>query len=104
MTSGRTSPEEDDEDGEVLPDVIMSGGDQAGFGDGCEGRSGVEGEGEECAHEAGQDGDGEALAEGEGLLSGLDGSVGADLLLLGVSGGAVDGYRSEERRVAKKCR
>lgn len=69
----------------------MSGGKQAGFGDAGDGLTGVFAEREECAHESSEDGDGEALAEGEGLLSGLDGRVGADLLLLGVAGGAVDG-------------
>ena len=69
----------------------VSGGEQMGFGDGGDGLTGVDGEGEEGAHEAGQDGDGEALAEGEGLLAGLDGRIGADLMFLGVSGGAVDG-------------
>jgi hypothetical protein len=70
----------------------MTGGEQMGFGDGSDGRSGVEGEGEEGAHEAGEDGDGEALAEGKGLFSRLDRRIGGDLFFLGVPGGAVNSH------------
>ena len=57
------SPENDDEDGEVLPEVEAVVGEEFGLGELADGRSGVEAEGEEGAHDAGEDGDGEALAE-----------------------------------------
>ena len=85
------SPENDDEDGEVLPEIEAVVGEELGFGDVADGLAGGEAEGEEGAHEAGEDGDGEAFAEGEVGLAGLDLFFGGDLAFFGEAGGSVDG-------------
>jgi hypothetical protein len=49
------SPENDDEDGEILPEVELVMGEELGFSKGADGFAGVEAEGEEAAHDAGED-------------------------------------------------
>ncbi len=84
------APENDDEDGKVLPEIRVGRGDELGLGEVAEGLAGVEAEGEEGAHEPGEDGDGDALAEvvipsrrPQLLFRG-------DFVFFGVAGGAVD--------------
>ena len=89
------APEDDDEDGQVGPEVEPAVGEKLGLGECGDGLAGVEAEGEEGAHEAGEDGDGDALAEGVVALAGFGLLFGGDFVLLGVAGGAVDGDADE---------
>ena len=89
------SPEDDDEHGQVLPEIGFARGDELRFGDVADRLAGGQAEGEEGAHEAGEDGDGDALAEGEVALAGFGLLFGGDFVLLGVACGAVDGDADE---------
>ena len=96
------SPEYDDEDGEVLPEVEATVGEEFGFGEVSDGCSGLEAEGEEGAHDAGEDGDGDAFAKGEVGLSCFGFFFGGDFIFLGPSGGTVDRDGDEADEYAKE--
>jgi len=57
------SPEDDDQDRQVLPEVESAGCEELGFGEVADGFASVEAEGEEGTHETGEDGDCDAPAE-----------------------------------------
>src|SRR5207302_6823136 len=85
------SPEDDNEDGEVLPEVELVMGEQLRFGESADGFAGVEAEGEEAAHDAGEDGDGEAFAEVVVGFAGFGFFFGGDFMFFGDACGSVDG-------------
>jgi len=89
------SPENDDEDGEVLPEVEAVVGEEFGFGDISDGFAGGEAESEEAAHDAGEDGDGDAFGEGEVRFAGFGFFFGGDFALFGEARGSVDGDGDE---------
>ena len=89
------SPEDDDEDGQVSPEVEAVVGDELLFGDLGDGGSGVEAEGEEGAHDAGEDGDGDAFAEVVVGLAGLGLFFGGDFAFFADSGCSVDCYSDD---------
>ena len=78
------SPEDDDEDGEIGPEVEAVVGDEFGLGDFGDGGSGVEAEGEEGAHDSGEDGDGDAFAEVVVGLAGFGLFFGGDFVFFGL--------------------
>ena len=96
------SPEDDDEDGEILPEVEAVVGEELGFGEGADGFAGVETEGEEAAHDAGEDGDGEALAEVVVGFAGFGFFFGGDFVFFGDAGGSVDGYADDADEDAER--
>ena len=85
------SPEDDDEDGEILPKVEAVVGEELSFSESADGFASVEAEGEEAAHNAREDGDSKALAEVVISLSGFGFFFGGYFMLLGDAGGPVDG-------------
>ncbi len=90
-----SSPENDDEDGEILPEVEAIVGEELSFGEGTYGFACVETKGEEAAHDAGEDGDCEALAEVVVGFACFGFFFGGDFVFLGDAGGSVDGYASD---------
>ncbi len=58
------SPENDDEDGKVLPEVEAAGGEKIGLGEGADGLACSRPKAKKELMNAGEDGDGDALAEG----------------------------------------
>ena len=60
---GEASPENDDEDGQVLPQRQMAGADELGFRDVADGRARFQAEGEKGTHDAGTHGDQEAAQQ-----------------------------------------
>lgn len=89
------SPENDDEDGKILPEVEAMVGEELNLGDVADRLAGGEAEGEEAAHDAGEDGDGDALAEGEVGLARFGLLLRGGLLLFRPACGSVDGYGDE---------
>ncbi len=89
------SPEDDDEDGEVLPEVEAVVGEELALGDVADGFACIEAEGEKAAHNASEDGYGEAFAEGEVGLACFGLFFGGDFALFGDACGSVDGDAEE---------
>jgi len=89
------SPENDDEDGEVLPEVEAVVGEELGLGEGADGGSGFEAEGEEGAHDAGEDSDGEAFAEVVVGFACFGLFFRGDFFFFREASGSVDGYGDE---------
>jgi hypothetical protein len=87
-----SSPENDDEDGEILPEVEAIVGEKLSFGECADGFAGVEAEGEEAAHDAGEDGDGEAFAEVVIGFSCFGFFFWSDFVFFGDAGCSVNGY------------
>ena len=85
------SPKDDDENGEILPEIEFVMGEQLRLGESADGLAGVEAKGEEAAHNAREDGDGEAFSEVVVSLSGFGFFFGGKFMLLGDAGGSVDG-------------
>ena len=96
------SPEDDDEDGEVLPEVEAVVGEELALGDCADGGAGFEAEGEEGAHDAGEDRDGDAFAEGVVGFAGFGLLFGGELFLFGEAGCSVDGYGDEADEYAEE--
>lgn len=90
-----STPEDDDEDGEILPEVEAVVGEELGLGDGGDGCAGFEAEGEEGAHDAGEDGDGKTFAEVVVGFAGFGLFFGGDFVFFGEAGGSVDRYGDE---------
>lgn len=86
------SPENDDQDGKVLPEVEAVVGEKHGLGDVADGLASGEAEGKEAAHDTGEDGDGDSLSEGEVGLASLGLLFRGGLLLFRPACGPVNGY------------
>jgi hypothetical protein len=94
------SPENDDEDGKVLPEVETMVSEQLGLGEVADGFAGFEAEGKEGAHNAGEDGEGDSFAEGEVSLPGFGLLFGGHFTFFGKSCGSVHGDGDETKNYA----
>lgn len=97
-----SSPENDDEDGKILPEIEAVVGEELGFGYVADGFAGREAKGEEAAHDAGEDGDGDPLAEGEVGLAGFGLLFRGGLFFFGPASGSVDGHGDDADGDAQK--
>jgi len=97
-----SAPEDDDEDGEILPEVEAIVVEELSFGEGSDGFACVESEGEEAAHNAGEDGDGEAFAEVVIGFACFGFLFWSDFMFLGYASSSVDGYTGDADEDAKE--
>ncbi len=96
------SPENDDEDWKVLPEVHSAGCKKLGLSEVADRLSCIKTEGEERAHESGEDSDGYAFAEVVVGFAGLGLFFGRDLALLRHAGSSVGGYADDADQDAEQ--